>query len=141
MKNVCALLVTLVALGTSTSMVFGAVSANESTPAARAPSDAQKAAFKALDALFGRIDVLLDKISDPPYQTQAKGSVDALKARREALRQNFVQATYEDLKFDATIDHHRIAVWLEETFVKRLPGSGETQGSQSTAEKKGEPKK
>lgn len=136
MRKAFALLAALVAWGLSAPGLLGAASARDSAPAAAAESDEQKAAFKVLDALFARIDALLEKISDPPYKAQAKASVDALKERREALRRNFAQGTYEDLKFDATIDHHRIASWLEEASVKRLPGSGETRGSQSAVEKR-----
>ena len=124
-----------------------ALCCSASGPAAQSPAksppadnqiEVQKAAFKLLDELYGRIEILLEKVDDPQVKAAAKASFDALKERREALRKNFVQSTYDDLKYDATIDHHRLASWLNDPSVKRLPGS---ESSNTASKERGSAKK
>ena len=124
MKNtrpVLHLLCVLLSLGvaaTSTSTAAPLVATASVTESAE-----QKAAFAILDRLFGRIDQLAAKIDDADYKNIVKGNVDDLKARREALRTKFDPAVFQDLKFDATIEHHRIARWLEEPEFKPVPAA------------------
>jgi hypothetical protein len=88
------------------------------SPAATALTAEEKAALKVMDRWMARIDELRAKISDPTYQAMVEGNADALKQRLAALRKEFSQSVYEDLKFDAMIEHHRIAGWLAEPAVK-----------------------
>ena len=124
MKNtrpVLHLLCVLLSLGvaaTSTSASAPLVAAASVTESAE-----QKAAFAVLDRLFGQIDQLAAKIDDDDYKNIVKGNVDDLKARREALRTKFDPADFQDLKFDATIEHHRIARWLAEPDLKPEPAT------------------
>jgi hypothetical protein len=124
MKNtrpVLHLLCVLLSLGvaaTSTSASAPLVAAASVTESAE-----QKAAFAVLDRLFGQIDQLAAKIDDDDYKNIVKGNVDDLKARREALRTKFDPAVFQDLKFDATIEHHRIARWLAEPDLKPEPAT------------------
>lgn len=85
----------------------------------------QKAALAVLDRLFGRIDELAAKIDDADYKNIVQANVDDLKARSASLRQNFDTAVFQDLKFDATIEHHRIARWLEEPELKPVPATAD----------------
>ena len=110
-------------------VLFGSPGLSAAQSSAKPPAasetqtEEQKTAFKLLDALYARIEALLEKVDDPQFKATATASYDALKVRREALRKNFVSGTYDDLKYDATIDHHRLATWLNDPSVKKLPGS------------------
>jgi hypothetical protein len=86
----------------------------QETPAAvnDSQSEEQQAALKVLGRWFLRLNELHGKISDPTYHTMVRENIAAFKERHAALQKNFSQSTYEDLKFDIMIEHHRIARWL-----------------------------
>jgi|APGre2960657468_1045069.scaffolds.fasta_scaffold138268_1 TolA-binding protein len=124
MKNAChvlhllCLVLSLGVAATSTSAAAPLVAARTGTESAE-----QKAALAVLDRLFGRIDQLAAKVDDADYKNIVRTNVEALKARSESLRQNFDTAVFQDLKFDATIEHHRIARWLAEPDLKPVPAT------------------
>jgi len=115
-----ALLSVLLSLG-----VISTAHAADSSPVAvstDSPEAAkQKAAFTILDRLFARIDTLAAKIDEDYYRNIVRGNIDDLKARREDLRRKFDPTVFQDLKFDATIEHHRIFRWLAQPELKPLP--------------------
>lgn len=89
--------------------------------AATSESAEQKAALTILDRLFARIDALAAKIDEEYYRNIVRRNIGDLKARREDLRRKFDSTVFQDLKFDATIEHHRIFRWLAEPELKPLP--------------------
>jgi hypothetical protein len=119
------LLLALAILGAATP-ALSAENAPKSDPVATtgAQSEEEKACLKVLDRWFSRLGELYEKISDPTYKAIVKENIAAFNERHAALRKNFSQSPYEDLKFDAMIEHHRIARWLAEPSVKPLAPSG-----------------
>lgn len=78
------------------------------TPAA----DDHAPELKTLTVDFVRLDGLFEQYTDPVQKLTILGYINLMKGRAEALKENWDQVKYEELRYDINLQCQRIANWL-----------------------------
>ncbi len=89
--------------------------AAESTPATQPPphfTTEQKAALDVLDGVLARFEALLARDDDVHHKAATSAVLQDFTERRAALRQNFDQSRYDELRVDLNLAYQRLASWL-----------------------------
>jgi hypothetical protein len=79
-----------------------------------APSYAaeQKSALDVLDGAMARFEALLERDDDALHKAATQAVFEGFKQRRAALRQNFDQGKYDELRVDLNLEYQRLASWI-----------------------------
>src|SRR4051812_10501049 len=84
----------------------------------RAAQDARPAAaeehaaeFKTIEADFARFDDLLSRYNEPVTRVNVFAYRSLAKGRADALRENFDQSKYDELRYDLNLHCQRMANW------------------------------
>lgn len=77
-----------------------------------APADDHAAEYKTLAVDFVRLDGLFEQYTDPVQKLTILGYINLMKGRAEALKENWDQVKYEELRYDINLQCQRIANWL-----------------------------
>jgi hypothetical protein len=72
----------------------------------------QVAALKFLSDDIARLDALLETIADPAERAVVKSILDGVKNRAHALRDEFDQAVFDELRLAVLVEHQRLLLWL-----------------------------
>ncbi|MGH7944424.1 MAG: hypothetical protein ACREH8_02120 [Opitutaceae bacterium] len=92
----------------------------------------QKAAVDSLDVMLAGFDALFAKITDVDLKAATKLFLDGVKERRDALRKNFDQNFYNDLRLDIYHEYQRTALWLQPLRTPPRPGVASVADSDSS---------
>jgi len=101
--------------GAFTLVLAGSViawSAAAADPTARPASSEQATALAVLDNVIARFDGLLAKDDDARHQAATTTKLDEFKERRDALRAEFDQTRYDELRIDLNLEFQRLASWM-----------------------------
>ena len=85
--------------------------ASEAPAAATLTAD-QKAALDVLDGVIARFDALLERDDDARHKAATKARLDEFKERRNALRKDYDQGRYDELRVDLNLEYQRLASWM-----------------------------
>jgi len=80
--------------------------------AASSAGSEQTIALGVLDAVIARFDALLAQDDDLRHRAATTAKLDAFKQRREALRKEFDQTRYDELRIDLNLEFQRLASWM-----------------------------
>jgi len=84
--------------------------------AAPAPKKAltaeQVTALKFLADDIERLDALLRTVADPSERAVVKSILDGVKNRAHALRDEYDQAVFDELRLAVLVEHQRLIIWL-----------------------------
>jgi len=93
------------------------------------PADDHAAEYKTLTVDFVRLDGLFEQYTDPVQKLTILGYINLMKGRAEALKENWDQVKYEELRYDINLQCQRIANWLAPL---RTPPPAPRTGAAST---------
>ena len=101
-----------------------------------APVSAErKASLDILDGVLARFAALLAKDDDAAHKAATQAKLDEFKARRDALRQDFDQGRYDELRVDLNLEYQRLASWMAPP--KTPPPRAAAQRATSNIERSG----
>ena len=81
-------------------------------PTPKALTTEQKSALETADKVIARFEALLTKDDDAPHRAATKLLLGDYKKRRDALRQEFDQSRYDELRVDLNLEYQRLARWM-----------------------------
>jgi len=77
-----------------------------------APVEDRSAEHKTLDVDLARLVGLFEQYNDPVHKLTILGYINLMKGRAEALKENWDQVKYEELRYDINLQCQRLANWL-----------------------------
>lgn len=72
----------------------------------------QKTALKIADNVIAKFTALLAKDDDAKHRAATQRLLDDYRKRRDALRQEFDQSRYDELRVELNLEYQRLARWL-----------------------------
>ncbi len=99
-------------------MAVGSAQAAE-TPAL---TEEQRARFREIDRELARFDTVLNSVTDIQVRGGSKQVLDFLKKRVFALRANYDQTRYDELRYDLNAEYQRLARWISDPVIDGRDG-------------------